>query len=267
MISSTGRFLADIYRQRHVIRLLARREFLSRYAGTTAGMFWVIAQPAATVLIFWFVFGVGLRASGPAGADFLPWFVCGLVPWLMFSEVLTMSTNGVRGNLQLIKKTRFPSEVLPIVYIGAAAAGHGVLVVLALLVGWARGVTPGIGLLALPLYFAALCFLLLGLCWLVSAFNVFHRDIGQSLGIVLNLWFWLTPVVWNRSLLPDRWGYVVSLNPMAFIVDGYRSALLGTDPGAVPAADAVPFLLVSLPVFILGAEVFRRLKLEFADSV
>ncbi len=262
------RFLGDLHRQRDVIRLLARREFMSRYAGTTAGVVWVIVQPAATVLIFWFVFAVGLRgATGPAGAQFLPWFVCGLVPWLMFSEVLTMSTNGVRGNLQLIKKTPFPSEILPIVYISAAAAGHAVMLLLALLIAWVYGVAPGPGLLALPLYFCALCFLLLGLCWLGSALNVFHRDIGQSIGIIINLWFWLTPIVWDRSLLPGRWAEALSLNPMVFIVDGYRSSLLGAAPGPGRAGDAAVFLLISVLVFVGGAEVFRRLKLEFADSI
>lgn len=260
------RFLADIWRHRHVVRLLARREFRSRYMGLTLGVFWIFAQPAAMVLIFWLVFSTGLRLGGSQPGGFLPHFISGLVPWLMFSEVLLMGTNGIRGNLQLIKRVPFPSEVLPLVYIVAASIGQAVILLITMAVLALGGVHPGLSLLLLPGYFLGLCALLLGLCWITSALNVFHRDIGQSVGIVINLWFWLTPVVWDRHMFAPELARLLALNPMTFIVEGYRSALLGAGSAAGGSADGAIFVAVTATVFLLGATVFARLKFEFADS-
>ena len=260
------RFLADIWRHRQVVRILARREFRSRYTVLTFGVFWIFAQPLAMVLIFWLVFSAGLRLGGSQQAGFLPHFISGLVPWLMFSEVLLAGTNGIRGNLQLIKLVPFPSEVLPLVYILAASMGHGIMLLIVVAVLAFGGVQPGLSLLLLPAYFLGLCILLLGLCWITSALNVFHRDIGQSVGIVVNLWFWLTPVVWDRHMFAPDLARLLALNPMTYIVEGYRAALLGAGSAAGGAQETAIFVAFAAVLFALGAVVFARLKFEFADS-
>lgn len=262
-----SRFISDIYRQRHVIRYLAKREFMTRYAGTTGGLLWVIIQPLATVLIFWFVFSVGFRLRGPSETPFLQFFISGLAPWLLFSEVVTFGTNGVRTNLHLIKKTVFPSEVLPFVYIGAAGIAHLALLGIVLVVLLGNGSTPGLHILELPIYFAALCFMLVGLCWILSALNVFHRDIGQAMTIVLNLWFWLTPVVWSPQMLPVKYHWLIALNPMAYIVEGYRGSLLYGEGVISRLPETAWFVFIVTVVFVIGAVVFKRLKMEFADAI
>ena len=231
----------------------------------TLGAFWVFAQPLAMVLIFWLVFSAGMRLGGAGREGFLPFFITGLLPWLLFSEVLLMGTNGIRGNLQLIKRVPFPSEVLPLVYIIAASLGHFIMLAVVLVVLSLAGVRPGLSLLLLPGYFLGLCVFLLGLCWITSALNVFHRDIGQLIGVIINLWFWLTPVVWDRRTFVPELARLLSLNPMTFVVEGYRSALLGSG-GAADLPGAMMFAACAVLVFVLGAVVFTRLKFEFADS-
>ena len=110
-------FLTNIYRHRHMINIMARREFETRYVGTHGGALWAITHPLALVVIFWFVFSVGFKAQGPGNTPFVLYFVSGLVPWLMFNEVLGASTNGVTGNVHLVKKTIFPTEILPLVFV------------------------------------------------------------------------------------------------------------------------------------------------------
>ena len=130
MLQRLFNFIYTIYQQRHVIKFLAKREFYSRYVGTLAGVLWAIIHPLLTVIIFWFIFSVGFKVTGPSNLPFLLYFMTGLAPWLMFSEVLMISTNGVRGNLGLIKKTTFPSEVLPFVYLGAASITHAIFIMI-----------------------------------------------------------------------------------------------------------------------------------------
>lgn len=246
---------------------MAKREFMTRYAGTTAGVLWVIIQPLATVLIFWFVFSVGFRLRGPSETPFLQFFISGLAPWLLFNEVVTFGTNGVRTNLHLIKKTVFPSEVLPFVYIGAASIAHFALLGIVLCVLLGSDFNPGIHLLQLPIYFAALCFMLVGLCWVLSALNVFHKDVGQAIAIVLNLWFWLTPIVWSPHMLPAEYRWVIVANPMAYIVEGYRGSLLYNEAVISRLPESAWFLFIATGVFLIGAIVFKRLKMEFADAI
>lgn len=258
-------FLLNICRYEEVIRTMARRELAGRYVSTLGGAVWAIVHPMAIVATFWFVFSVGFKAQGPGNMPFVVYFLCGLVPWLTFNEVLTHSANAVIGNAHLVKKVVFPTEVLPLVHLGAAAITHGVLVVILVIVAALFGYAPTLNLLALAYYFGAMCFLLLGLCWFLSALNVFHRDIGQATTIVLNLWFWLTPIVWTLEMIPESLHWLVRLNPLLYIVEGYRNATVYAQPFWLDLSGAAYYWSVALLAFVFGAFVFRRLKPDFAD--
>jgi lipopolysaccharide transport system permease protein/teichoic acid transport system permease protein len=114
-------------------------------------------------------------------------------------------------------------------------------------------------------YFVALCFFLLGISWIVSALNVFHRDIGQGLTVILNLWFWLTPIVWTVDIVPEKYRWLLQLNPLEYIVEGYRKSLLYHQPIWGNITGGVYYWLTAAVVFVAGALLFRRLKPEFAD--
>jgi lipopolysaccharide transport system permease protein/teichoic acid transport system permease protein len=257
--------LRDAARHRSMILALAIRELQSRYIGTLGGMFWALAHPLAIVVVFYFVFAVGFRAQAPVNTPFILWFVCGLVPWFFFSEVLPAITNSITGNAHLVKKTVFPTEVLPLVHVIAALIPHGIflLVLGAMMLLYQVPLAPE---RLLFIYFLlCTCLLLLGLGWLLAALQVFYRDIGQALTIGLNLWFWSTPIVWSLEIMPAPIAQWMVYNPMYYIVQGYRGTLIFPTVTWPPLDQTLVFWAVTLTLLFLGAFVFQRLKPEFAD--
>jgi len=259
-------FVLRLHQYRGVIWAMAKHDLAARYIGTIGGVFWAVLHPALTVLIYWFVFAVGFKAQGPAGTPFILYFVSGLVPWLFFSEVLLSSMNSVTANASLIKKTIFPSEILPLVHFVSSSFTHAVLLVILCILAWSYGFGPRLTVLQLVYYYGAAGCFFLGLSWLLSALQVFHRDLAQAMTAVLSLWFWLTPVVWSVEMIPHSFKIMLELNPLYYVVEGYRSLLTGV-PFWLRWREGLCFWSITGPVLILGSYVFRRLKPEFADML
>ncbi len=182
-----------VHRHRQMISAMAMRDFQSRFAGTLGGVLWTFAHPLAIIAIFYFVFAVGFRAQGPEGTPFVLWFVCGLVPWFFFNETLLAITNSVTSHAYLVKKTIFPSEVLPLIHLTSGLLPHMIfMLILACLMSYLA--VPFLLDRFLVVYFLfCTSILLLGLGWMLSALQVFYRDISHALSIVLNLLFWGHP--------------------------------------------------------------------------
>lgn len=261
------RLVWHLFRYRAIIWAMARRELAARYAGTLGGAIWALLHPLATVVVFWFVFSVGFKAQGPSGIPFVLYFLAGFVPWVTFNEVLTQSTNAVTSNAHLVRKVVFPTEVLPFVYLIAAGLAHLVLLFLLIALSAAHGYVPSFHLLQLPYYFAVMSLVALGLGWALGALNPFHRDVSQAVAVVLNLWFWLTPIIWTPAMVPERWLWLFELNPMFHVVEGYRNAILyGEVLWADPQLE-LPYWLGAGVLFVFGAYLFGKLKPEFGDVV
>jgi ABC-type polysaccharide/polyol phosphate export permease len=267
MVSRLGNFLSRLYQMRTTLWVMARRDLASRYVGTLGGPIWVVAQPLATVAVFWFVFAVGFKAHGQHGAPFVLYFLAGYLPWLFFNEALSTGANSIVANGYLVKKTIFPSEILPLVQIVSSSVTHAVLIaiLLILLATTGTGLSPLLPQIAY-FYFCSLCFTL-GVVWLLASLVVFNRDVAQVLTVVLNLWFWMTPIVWSSDILPGWAKSFVVWNPLFYVVKGYRDTLLYHAAFWQDGLGALRFWILVLPCLILGAEVFRRLKPDFADAL
>lgn len=260
-------YIRTILHSRRVILALARQAFLSRFAGTGAGMLWTVIQPLAMVAAYWLVFTYGFRVTAPGGLPFAVYFVAGLLPWTFLSEVLAAATGTVTRNSFLVRKIRFPSEVLPLVEILGASLPHAIFFLLTLLVLLGHGILPGIWVWQLLYAYLALAAFALGLGLILSAFNVFHRDVAQVITPALNVWFWLTPIVWSLDMLPPVWHSLAALNPMTHIVEAYRAALLYGHSAWQPGSQAAVFWLITGTLLFFGYRSFMRLKGEFADVV
>ena len=258
-------FLLNIIRHHEMIRALALRDFQSRYAGTVAGSFWTLAHPVAVVVVFYFVFSVGFKSKAPDDVPFILWFSVGLMAWFYFNEGLVAVTNSIARNSHLVKKTVFPIEILAVVQIVSSLLPHLVffsVVVVALALNdiafeWFR--------LGVLYYMLCTTVILLGLGWLLSALEVFCRDISQSLTIIMNLWFWITPIVWDSDMMPQEYHWIFRWNPVHYIVEGYRGVLIYAHPKWPEPTETLYFWCLSLGLLTLGAAAFRRLKPEFAD--
>lgn len=248
-----------------MILALAVRELQSRYVGTLGGILWTFAHPMAVITVFYFVFAIGFRSQGPAGAPFMLWFVCGLVPWFFFNETLLAATDSITRHAHLIKKTVFPSEILPLVNITAGLVPHSIfLIIVAGLLAWYE-VPFAAGRLLVLYFLLCTCVLLVGLGWLLSAIQVFYRDVSHALSILLNLWFWTTPIVWSSDMIPVEYRGLLFFNPMYYIIEGYRGLLVFNEIVWPSAAHTAYFWCVVTATFLAGAYVFGRLKPEFAD--
>lgn len=255
----------NVARNRAMIFALALRELASKYAGTFLGGVWAFAQPLATVVIFYFVFAIGFRAQGPGTTPYILWFVCGLVPWFFFAETLPAMTNAITSNAHLVKKTVFPTEILPLVHLIAGLVPHTIFMLLltGMLVFFK---IPFLVERVLVVYFLICsCAFLIGLGWMLSALQVFYRDISQGLTIVINMCFWITPIVWSQDIIPAEYRGLMFYNPVYYIVEGYRGLLIYNSVVWPSAGATAYFWGITALVFFTGNYVFRRLKPEFAD--
>ena len=258
-------FAIRLYRLRGMIYLLAKRDLVSRYVGTLGGPIWAVAQPLATVFVFWFVFAVGFKARGPSNTPFVLYFLAGYLPWLLFTEALNASASSVIANSHLVKKTVFPTEILPLVQVASSTVTHLILLVILMALLAAMGGHLSWTAPQILYYYLCLVSFELGLAWLLASLHVFSRDVGQILVVALNLWFWVTPIVWSPGVLPESVRPLLTLNPMFYVVEGYRNSLLYQIPIWRDPAATLRFWAIVLPCLLSGALVFRRLKPEFAD--
>jgi ABC-type polysaccharide/polyol phosphate export permease len=249
-----------------MIRSWVVRDIRSRYVGSFLGLFWSVIHPLSQLVIYYFVFSVILKVKlGPEYGEthFVIWLLVGLLPWIFFADVATRSPGAVLEQANLIKKTVFPSEILPLSHLVAALINHLItFFILIVFVFFVEGSLSWKVVGVLPVLMAVGLFAL-GLAWILSSLNVFLRDIGQVVGVLINLWFYLTPVIYPIHLIPNPYRSLLQWNPMLHAVEGYRKAVLGQ---AAPSPFGLLYLTgVGLLLFGIGGWIFKKLKPAFAD--
>ena len=264
-VTAILKFLRRLARQRTMVWAIARREMQTRYAGTLAGLIWSMVHPLMMILIYWFVFSVGLRIQPSGNVPFIILFLCGLIPWTAFSETLSASIHAVTANAHLVKKTVFSTEILPVAHLAASMVSQAIMLVILVVLLVAHGMPLSIYNLQFLYFLAALSVFSLGLAWLVAALNVFYRDVGQIVSVVLNMWFWMTPIVWQLEKVPEAFRFYIKLNPLYYIVAGYRASFLHHTGFWVNWRLGAYFWAAAVLMFCAGGWVFRRLKPQFAE--
>lgn len=258
-------FIKKVYTYRSIIRAMAIREMQSRYAGTLAGFVWSVINPLMVILVFWFVFSVGFKVQPVGNVPFIVVFMSGMIPWTMFAETLMANTNAIIANAHLVKKTVFPTEILPIVNLVASSITHVIMLIILALLLLFNKIPFSFYNFQFLYYLAALSVFSIGLGWIFSAVNVFYRDTGQILGVIINMWFWLTPVVWLMDIIPQKYQFIIKLNPMYYIVEGYKESFIYHAPFWQNYKLGIYFWAIAVLLFIVGGLIFRKLKPEFAD--
>lgn len=259
-------FLRTLVQQRYVIKKLVQRDFRKKYLGSYLGLPWAFIQPAAIILVLWLVVTIGLRGGEVGeGIPFLPWFICGIIPWFFISESINASSGSLLSYSFLIKQMYFRVGMIPLIPIITAMIIHLFLVLVMILFMLAYGFYPSWYWLQLPYYLMGSLLLLIGMGWLASSVLVFVRDVQQTISILLTLFFWLTPIIWPHTNVAGRMRYIVDLNPFFYITNGYRETFITGGWFFENPLLSIYFWLVSLVFFIAGAYVFQRLKPHFAD--
>jgi lipopolysaccharide transport system permease protein len=258
--------VTTVWRNRSLIRVMVRRDILGRYRGSFGGAFWTIINPLLLMLTYFFVFGVVLRDRYDPNASwssFALYFLAGMLPWLAFSEAAGRAPGVMLEHRNFVKKLVFAVETLPVnlVVAGLITEMFAILLYCAFLL--AINHTLPVALVWLPVLLIPQILFTLGMSWFLAALGVFARDLGQIMGFVLTLWFFLTPICYPENKLPPAAAGVLTKNPIYTLVHGYRSILLENHP---PAFGPVWKLwLVAIVVCLLGHAWFYKLRKSFAD--
>lgn len=262
--------LLTLYDRRWLVVYFVRRQLSQSYRSSFLGFSWVVLTPLFLVALYTLVFSeiVGLRfrtIEGDSTLNFGLYLYCGLIPFLAFAEALGQSVRSIKGNATLVQKVVFPVEILPlstaITGFVTNTVGLGVLIsVVAVLehrLHWTIAVLPLIMLLQL--------LFTLGLCYLVAVIGVYLPDVRETVRAIVRAMFFVTPIIWPASMVPDHLRFIVDYNPLAFLVGSYRDLVLN---GEIPAAGAIFwFALVAVALFTGGFVLFVKNKQRFADLI
>lgn len=257
----------ELYQSRHLIWKLAKNDFKKRYAGSYMGAVWALAQPVVTVVMYYIVFDklMGGAGRGVKDVPFVLFLTAGLVPWFYFNEALNNGTNALREYDYLVKKVVFKISILPIIKVIAASFIHVFFVAVLLIVAALYGYYPTIYTIQILYYSACLFVFVLALCYATCAVVVFFKDLTQIINIALQIGIWATPILWNIDTAPQEWVVILKLNPLVYIVNGYRSAIYERSWFFEDFFSTMYFWIATVVLFGIGVAVFKRLKPHFAD--
>ena len=254
----------ELWEYRELLYFLVWRDVKVRYKQTVFGVAWAVLQPLVAMVIFSTFFG-RLAKMPSDGIPYPVFAYCGLLPWQLFAHALNESGNSLIANERLITKVYVPRPIIPCAAVLAGLVDFGISFLVLLGMMAAFGVAPTAAVITLPAFIvlAIAAALAVGL-WL-SALNVQYRDVRYTIPFLTQFWLFATPVVYPSSLVPESWRWLVGLNPMAGVVEGFRWALLGKaeGPGALLAVSVVVVLIM----LIGGVYYFRRMERTFADVV
>ncbi len=258
-------FIKHIFLSRRLLVILTHHDIRARYLGSFLGFLWAFIQPAIMIFILWFVFQVGFKSRPMANIPFVLWLIAGIIPWFFFSDVVVSTTNSIIENSFLVKKVVFRVSILPIIKVLSGLMIHlffiGILIIILLL----YGVKPSIFWLQSLYYLSGMVMLTVGIGWLMSSLAVFVRDISHFVGVAIQFGFWITPIFWPISMVPEKYNWLIKLNPVFYVVEGYRDSFFRNIPFWTHRELTILFWLETGIIFILGAMVFKRLRPHFAD--
>ena len=259
-------FLRNLVSRRALVAQLVRRDFRQRYVGSAAGWLWGAIHPLVLLLSYTFVFQVCLKSKLPPGEvtnNYTMYLFCGFLPWLLFQDTVVRSAGSLIENANLITRTVFPAEVVPVSIFLSSLIHH--LIALGLVVAATAIVLKSVSpmILLLPVYMLFTGLLAVGVGWIASSLHVYLRDTAQVLNVLMTLWFWFTPIMITEQQIPRQFHALVALNPMSQIVRAYRDRLLSA---RWPSWQEMTALAAySAAVFVAGGLFFRHLKRGFAD--
>ncbi len=271
--SRLTRLPGELWQNRKLIWKLSKNDFKKRYAGSYMGVVWGFAQPLVTVLMYYLVFdkifgtkAVELRSG--VEVPFALFITAGLVPWFFFSEAISQGTMSLIEYSYLVKKVVFKISILPVIKVLAATFSHLFFLGLAVLLGCIYGYYPSVYLLQVVYYGLCLFLLVLAMSYTTCAVVIFFRDLSQIISICLQVGIWATPILWSLDSLHNPVVVtLLKLNPLVYIVNGYRDSVYGYHWFFEDLSGTLYFWALTALLFLLGAAIFKKLKVHFADVI
>jgi len=256
------RIFKELYQYRELLKSNVKKEIRGKYKGSFLGIIWSFVNPLLTVLVYAIIFPYILRQDQP---NYLIFLIVAIIPWNFFTIVLNQGTTTVLANGNIIKKVYFPREILPISVVLSGLVNFLISCIIILLFTILGGLGISYTLIYLPFVVLIQFILSLGFVFILSAINVYIRDVEYIVNFVLTLAFYATPILYDASLIPAKLGWLLNLNPMKHLIDAYRAIFYYQQS---PNLQVLFFLfLISFGILILGYLIFKRLERGFAEEV
>lgn len=258
----------ELWRNRKLVWKLGTNDFKTKYAGSYFGILWAFVQPMVTILIYIFIFQFGFRVMDTNnGYPYALWLIAGIIPWFFFSEGVINATNCLLEYSYLVKKVVFKISVLPLVKILSALFVHLFFIAFAFVVYVIMGKMPLVQMVQLLYYMLCAICLVTAISYMTCSIVPFFRDFGTIINIIMQVGMWACPIMWDMTTLkiPDKIVFLLKLNPMFYVVQGYRDSFMDGVWFWERPFEGVYFWVVTLLVAFLGFHVFRKLRVHFSD--
>lgn len=259
-------FIKQIYLNRGIIWQLTKRDFKTKYVNNIFGLSWAILEPLAMMVILWFIFTF-VRTGRSTDVPFAIYLLTGLIAYDFFNKALNSATRSIANYAFLINKVSFRSAFIPIVKISSEVMLHFIIIAIVGLILVLNGIPITVFWLQIFYYLFATIFFLVGLTWLTSSISLFFPDLNYIITITMRVLFFFTPIFWDASMVPQEFLIYIRLNPLYYIVTGYRDSFLYSIPFWEHAYGSIYFWGLSAFIFVLGVIVFKKLRPYFADVV
>jgi teichoic acid transport system permease protein len=260
------RELAALWTDRDLLTSLTRHELRRTYAGTAAGLAWAVLTPLVPLIIFTAVFSLGLRLP-LGGAPYIFGFAAAYVPWVLISSAIGGAVGSIVDHRYLVKRVRFPIQILPAGPVLVQSLPHVILVTLIAVACVTAGYSHFPELLLILYFYLCAAVLIVGAGLVLSGLTVLVRDVQQAIPSFINVWFWITPIAWASGALPERGRMLLALNPAPYIVSGYSFALMPKTFAAPTSYDTLIFWSIAIGLLVNGSILFRRLRPHFWECL
>lgn len=251
-----------------MILSLAKSDFKKRFVGSYFGVLWMFIQPLATVLVYTLIFQVGFKSTPPVpGVPYVLWLIPGIIPWFYFQDAVLQGTGVLYEYNFLVKKVVFNVAMLPAVKLVSVFFSHICFVAIMFIVFMVTHMPFSVKCFAIIYFSFSLSVFSLGIIYFTSAINVFFKDMGQIVAILMQFGIWMAPIMYDESLFESRAQIVsklIKLNPIYYIVKGYRFAMINDNFNDIIYL-TIYFWIVTILIFVIGSKVFNRFKVHFAD--
>jgi len=258
-------YLKSLYKDRNLILQLAKNDFKVKYLGSYLGMFWAFVNPVILILIYWFVFQIGFRSMPVGDVPFILWLVAGIVPWFFITEAVAVGTNSILDNSYLVKKVVFRVSLLPIIKMLSTLFIHIIFLIIVIILFLVYGYEFNIYYLQVFYFLFSTIILVYGISLITSSLAIFSKDVGQIVSVILQFGFWLTPIFWSFAIVPTNIQFWFKLNPVYYLVEGYRNTLIYKRWFWEDPLLTIYFWFVTLFILVVGIWLFKKLRPHFSD--
>ncbi|MMZ61916.1 Teichoic acid translocation permease protein TagG [compost metagenome] len=265
LIKKAFNSLLSIYKSKNMIVALSIKDFKSKYLGSYLGILWAFIQPAFMILVYWVVFQLGFRNMPIDDFPFLLWLMAAIVPWYFFSDAINNTTSVFLENSYLVKKVVFKISLLPIVKIVSSLFAHLFFIFILIVLTYSYGVAPSVYHFQILYYLIATVALVFSITIITSTLVVFSRDIAQFITMILQVLFWVTPIFWSFDIVPEKYQFFFKINPLFYIVQGYRDSLIHHVGFWHHYNLTIYFWTLICALTSIGIVLYKKMKPHFAD--